>query len=267
MHNRLFLLVLLSVLLLIQAALRSAAQATPFSGGETLGGVSFWELRGALPLGVFAAGLLLVTTAAMAQCLQATLSLAHTRSRLHFHAGLIASASLWCGAPLMAMCYASLPCIFTWIPACDPQGWQTPQHLEWVLNGCIITLVLCRVSTLNRRAFSSWLILPLGLLCLLALGQMSFNQALILLPAAVMCTAGLLMLLGRGRKWACIPLLTAAGMNASLFYSTAPAISTIPPCWLVYTLSMVLIATPFGLKIASLRQQQKKLQKRSHEPE
>ncbi len=253
MLNRLFLLALLVMLLLMQAVLRSAAQATPFSGGETLGGISFWELRGALPLGVFAAGFLLVTTAAMAQCLQTALSLAHTRSRIHAHAGQIASACLWCGAPLMAMCYAALPCIFTWLHAFDPQGWQTLQHLEWVLNGSIIALVFCRVATLSQRAFFTCLTLPLGLLCLLALGQMCFNQALILLPAAAMCTAGLLMLTGRGRKWASIPLLTAAGMNAALFYTTAPAISTIAPCWLVYTLSLVLIATPLGLKIASLR--------------
>ena len=254
MRNRLFLLVLVAVLLLMQAVLRSAAQATPFSGGATLGGISFWELRGALPLGVFAAGLLLVTTAAMAQCLQAALSLGRSRSRIQAYAGQIASASLWCGAPLMAMCYAALPHVFSWLHAYDPQGWQTLQHLEWVLNGSIIALVFCRVASLSQRAFFSCLTLPLGLLCLLSLGQMGFNQALILIPAAAMCPAGLLMLPGRGRKWACIHLLTAAGMNAALFYCTAPAISIIPPCWLVYTLSLVLMATPFGLKIASLRQ-------------
>lgn len=253
MRHRLFLLVLVTVLLLMQAVLRSAAQATPFSGGATLGGISFWELRGALPLGVFAAGLLLVTTAAMAQCIQAALHQVHTRSRIQAHAGYIASACLWCGAPLMAMCYAALPHIFPWLQAYNPQGWQTLRHLEWVLNGSIITLVLCRVATLSQRALFSRLTLPLGLLCLLALGQMGFNQALILLPAAAMLTAGLLMLLGRGRKWAFIPLLTAVSMNAVLFHCTAPAISTIAPCWLVYTLSLALIATPFGLKIASLR--------------
>lgn len=253
MCNRLFLLVLVAVLLLMQAVLRSAAQATPFSGGETLGGISFWELRGALPLGVFAAGLLLVTTAAMAQCVQAALLQTQTRSRIRAQAGHIASACLWCGAPLMAMCYTSLPHVFPWLQAYDPQGWQTLRHLEWVLNGSIITLVICRVVTLSQRVFISLLTLPLGLLCLLALGQMGFNQALILLPAAAMLTAGLLMLQGCGRKWAFIPLLTAVGMNATLFYCTAPPMSTIASCWLVYALSLALIATPFGLKIASLR--------------
>ena len=253
MRNRLFLLALVAILLLMQAVLRSAAQATPFSGGETLGGISFWELRGALPLGVFAAGFLLVTTAAMAQCIQAALDIAHTRARIQANTGLIISACLWCGAPLMAMCYASLPCIFPWLSAYDPSGWQTLRHLEWVLNGSIVILVLCRIATMLHRPRLSCLTLPLGLLCLLAMGQICFNLALILLPTAAMLTAGLLMLLGRGRKWAAIPIFTALGMNAALFYFTAPPVSLIPPCWLVYTASLALIAAPFGLKIVSLR--------------
>ena len=74
MRNRLFLLALLAALILIQAVLRSAAMSTPFHGGSTLGGYTFWELRGVLPLGVFAAGSLLFLSAAAAQCAQAVCS-------------------------------------------------------------------------------------------------------------------------------------------------------------------------------------------------
>lgn len=253
MRNRLFLLALVAVLLLLQAGMRSAAQATPFHGGSTIGGISFWELRGALPLGIFAAGILLVSIAGTAQCLQAALQWSKGRRQLEIRAGRISSAALWCGAPLMAMCPSTLlPCIFPWLYAYDPDGWQTLSSLQWVLHGSIILLIICRGISMMQRPAVAVMTLSLSLFCLLAIGQMGFNHAFLILPTAAMGTAGMLMLLGKGRKWAFIPLLTAIGMNAALFYLTALPDAATPAAAVIYGLSLVLLSLPFGLKLGSL---------------
>ena len=261
MRNRLFLLTLLAALILIQAVLRSAAMSTPFHGGSTLGGYTFWELRGVLPLGVFAAGSLLFLSAAAAQCTQAILQLAQKNKRDFIHKlGSISSAGLWCGAPCLAACYNALPYIFPWLNAYDPQGWQTARHLDWVLHGSIIALILCRVLTLSKPGMAAYLTLPLSLLCLLACGQMWFGIPFILLPIGLMGAGGAAMLLGRGRRWAAIPLLTAGIMNAVLFgYNVAvghPLQTVTYPetaAWVTYTCTLLLLSPALFLKVASLR--------------
>lgn len=261
MRNRLFLLTLLAALILIQAVLRSAAMSTPFHVGSTLCGYTFWELRGVLPLGVFAAGSLLFLSAAAAQCTQAILQLTQkNRSGLIHKLGSISSAGLWCGAPCLAACYNALPHIFPWLNSYDPQGWQTAQHLEWVLHGSIIALVLCRILTLSRPAAAAYLTLPLSLLCLLACGQMWFGIPFILLPIGLMGAGGAAMLLGRGRRWAALPLLTAGIMNAVLFgYNVAiehPFQTVTYPAtalWVTYTGTLLLLSPALFLKVASLR--------------
>ena len=261
MRNRLFLLALLAALILIQAVLRSAAMSTPFHGGSTLGGYTFWELRGVLPLGVFAAGSLLFLSAAAAQCAQAVLQLAQkNKSSLAHKLGSIASAGLWCGAPCLAACYNALPCIFPWLTDYDPQGWQTAQHLEWVLHGSLIALILCRVLTLSKPGAGAYLTLPVSLLCLLACGQMWFGIPFILLPIGLMGAGGAAMLLGRGRRWAALPLLTAVIMNAVLFgYNVAieHPFQTVAypetPLWVTYAGTLLFLLPALLLKVTSLR--------------
>lgn len=260
MRNRLFLLALLTAVIIIQAVLRSAAVSNPFSGGSTLGGYTFWELRAALPLGVFSAGSLLFLSAAAAQCAQAALQLAtRGRSDLIHKLGCIVSAGIWCGAPCMASCYNTLSFIFPWLN--EPENWQTAQHLEWVLHGSIIALILCRVFTQSKPAASACITLPLSLLCLLACGQLWFGIPFILLPVGLMGAGGAAMLLGRGRHWAIIPLLTAVIMNGALFgYSTAvvfPVIQTAPypasVTWITYICTLLLLAPALFLKASALR--------------
>lgn len=250
MQNRLFLLALVAVLLLMQAVLRSAFMATPFSGGETLGGISFWELRGAIPLGVFAAGLLLLTTAAAALMLLAVARQFYRTHRLTKNLSTLSAASLWCGIPTMAGCLNALPYIFPWLLAYDSSSWKTQQHLEWTLHGCMLLLVIGHIIVQFRptRHATPLFMLPLPLLCLLALGQMGFSQPLILIPTAIMSTAGILMLLGPGRRWAAIPLLTAVAMNGALLWLTANPMATIPAAAVVYILTLILLAGPFYLK-------------------
>lgn len=260
MRNRLFLLALLAAVIIIQAVLRSAAVSTPFHGGSTLGGYTFWELRGVLPLGVFAAGSLLFLSAAAAQCSQAALQLIRKKpSTLGHKLGSIASAGIWCGAPCLASCYNVLPYIFPWLNAYDPQGWQTAQNLEWVLHGSIIALILCRVLTLCKPGLAACFTLPLSLLCLLACGQMWFGQPFILLPIGLMGAAGAAMLLGRGRRWAAIPLLTAVIMNAVVFLFSVsgcfPMSAPVVPeqVWITYICTLLLLAPALFLKATSLR--------------
>lgn len=260
MRNRLFLLALLAALILIQAVLRSAAISTPFHGGSTLGGYTFWELRGVLPLGVFAAGSLLLLSAAAAQCAQAVLQLIRkNQGGLSHKLGSIASAGLWCGAPCLASCYNVLPYIFPWLNGYDPQGWQTAQNLEWVLHGSIIALILCRILTLCKPGVAAYFTLPLSLLCLLACGQMWFGSPFILLPIGLMGAGGAAMLLGRGRRWAALPLLTAVIMNAVLFlfnvsgHFPKPAPVVDEQVWVTYICTLLLLAPALFLKATSLR--------------
>ncbi len=261
MRARLFLLVLLAALILIQAVLRSAAMSTPFHGGSTLGGYTFWELRGALPLGVFAAGSLLFLSASAAQCAQAVLQIVRKNNGGLIHKlGSIAAAGIWCGAPCLAACYNALPYIFPWLNDYNPQVWQTARHLEWGLHGSIIALVLCRVLTLGKPGVAACITLPLSLLCMLVCGQMWFGNPFILLPIGLMGAGGAAMLLGRGRRWAVIPLLTAAIMNAVLFgYNVAiehPFQTVAYPetaTWVTYTCTLLLLAPALYLKISSRR--------------
>ena len=252
MGNRFFLLALVGALILLQAALRTAAQATPFSSAETLGGITFWELRGALPLGIFALGMLLMSTAAMCLCLQSALCISGSQNRLRKQARAIASASLWCGIPLVAMCMASLHYVFPWLSAYAPDGWQTLQHLEWVIHGSLVTLLLCHALPLCDKRTFAYISLPLSLCCLIAQGQMCFRSPLILIPIAIMSAAGMLMIPGRGRKWAFIPLMTAIGMNAALFQLTSPQESATPAAWAVYLICLLLIMVPFTLKLKDI---------------
>lgn len=260
MRNRLFLLALLAALILIQAVLRSAAISTPFHGGSTLGGYTFWELRGVLPLGVFAAGSLLFLSAAAAQCTQAILQLVQkNRSGLIHKLGSIASAGLWCGAPCLAACYNALPYIFPWLNDYDPQVWQTAQHMEWVLHGSLIALILCRVLTLSKPGVAACITLPLSLLGLLVCGQMWFGIPFILLPIGLMGAGGAAMILGRGRRWAAIPLLTAVITNGFIFtifgdYQSPPVspIALDTAVWITYTCTLLLLAPALFLKVTSL---------------
>lgn len=244
MRHRLFLLSLVAVLLLVQILLRTAAMATPFSQETTWGGLSFWELRGALPLGVFAAAWLMLTTAALSQCAQSALLLAGRFPPLAARLGNLVSAGLWCGIPLLACCLNALPHIFPRIPT----GWQAGFPLEWMIHGCIILLLLCRGLTLSRLAGASCFTLPAALLCLLLAGMLGFGHTLILLPAAAMTSAGLLMLRGRGRRWVFLPLLTGIVMNAVLFQLTASPVATLVAAWVVYTMALGIIATLLYLK-------------------
>lgn len=253
MRNRLFLLALVAVLLLVQSALRAAAQATPFSGGSTWGGISFWEIRGALPMGVFAAAILLVCTAGMAQLTLAALRMTGRSGRLGRNASALTSACLWCGAPLLLACYPSLSFVFSWVQGTSLSAWQTETYLQWAIHGSLILLILCRFINFSNRAWVAWVQLPAALLVLLILGLICFNSAMILFPCAAMSTAGFLMLYGRGKRWAAIPLLTAMAMIFTLVWFSATHYAASFPALIIYLLTTALLAVLLHLKLSALR--------------
>ncbi len=250
MRNRFFLLALLVIILLMQAVLRAAAQATPFSGGSTWGNFSFWELRGALPLGVFAIGTLFICTAAIARLFQASVQLTNSKHPLIRKSSSIATACLWCGVPCMASTLNALPYIFPWMNAHDPGGWQTTDNLHLVLSGCIILLIICHFLQHIQKLILACFIIPASLLCLLSFGKMGFNLPFILIPSAAVAFAGITLAMNRRRAWGCILILTAALLNALLFQLTAPALSTTPASWVMQGALLLVLALPFYLKSA-----------------
>lgn len=261
MRNRLFLLALVAALLLVQAVLRTAAMATPLSSATLWGTYTFWDLHGVLPLGVFMAGALMVTTAAASQCAQAALHIAGHHQQLARALGSIASTGLWCGAPCLACCYNALPHIFAWLTGYhEASPWQTAQYLDWVLHGSFIALILCRVLSTGRKQGYAYITLPLSLLCLLACGLMWFNAAMILLPPGILGAAGGVMLL-QGRRLSALPLLTAFIANSLLFTLAGEADYQSPPVsplaldtavWMTCTCTLLLLAPALYLKATSL---------------
>lgn len=263
MRNRLFLLVLVAVMLLVQAVLRTAAMATPFSSATLWGSYTFWDLRGVLPLGVFIAGSLLMISAATAQCALAALQLTGKRhARLCSILGSISSAGLWCGAPCMASCYNALPHIFAWLSGhYETAPWQTAQYLDWVLHGSFITLIFCHMLSTYQKQSSAYITLPLTLLCLLACGLMWFNAAMILLPVGILGAAGGVMLI-QGHKLSFIPLLAAVIANGFIFTIFGEADYQSPPVspialdtavWITYTCTLLLLCPALFLKVSSMQ--------------
>ena len=271
MRRRLFLMSLVAALMLILAALRAAHMATPFSGGSTLGGISFWDLRGALPLGVFMAGALLLISAAAAQCAQAALHIAGWNQRLALSLGSIASAGLWCGVPCLACCHNSLPHIFAWLSDYyEASPWQTARYLNWVLYGSFFTLILCRALSSSKKQVCACITLPLSLLCLLACGQMWFNAAMVLLLLGILGAAGGVMMM-QSRKSSIIPLATVFIANHILFTFFGDADYQSPPVsplaldqavWITYTCTLLILTPSLYLKATSLYPQVEKNHKK-----
>ena len=151
MRHRLFILLLAGFLILATAALQNTAQATPFAGGRVLGIISLWELRAAIPFGIFTAGLFIAVVGMGAQLLRSGLVLAGRRSGCCGHfTGRLATAALWCGWPFIACCMGALLYI---VPACFIPGASVqPNHAEalrpllhYQLYGSIAAMVLCRL--------------------------------------------------------------------------------------------------------------------------
>lgn len=253
MRNRLFLLSLLAILLLMQAVLRTAAQATPFSGGELWGCISFWELRGAIPLGVFAAGWLLASTTAPLLCLQAALTLRRGLPETGNPASRLISALLWCGVPAVVSCFNGIPYIFDCLTSPDSANWQTRQHLEWALHGGLILLIICHFLALTRRREAAWFILPVSLLAPTALGLIGCGNPLILFPGAIIAATGCILLGSGLRIQAILLLFLAAGINFILLWLHASPVADTPAAVVTYIITLLVLCLPLYLKYTMRR--------------
>lgn len=233
MRRRLFLMALVAALMLILAALRAALMATPFTGGSTWGGYSFWELRHSLPQGVFRASLLLICCAAFSLCMQAALKLAQGKARNLITLRSVASANLWCGIPALACCTLCIPLIF------PPETICTPSESPFEVLGVISSLlILCFLTARFRHSVFAWLCLPVSLLSLLVCGELQ-SQAITILPGTIFLASGMticraklnlalaagLCVLGTGiHAVLTCPELTSGIAYAATLLSLAPAL-------------------------------------------
>lgn len=151
MRHRLFILLLAGALLLAVTTLRNTAQSSPFSGASFMGSIPLWDLRAAIPFGIFCAGLFAALGGMSAQLLRSCLLLAGKTTTCTTHcAGRMATAALWCGWPFVICCMGAL---FYVVPEYYlPEASVQPNHLAalrplltYQLYGSIFLLLLSRI--------------------------------------------------------------------------------------------------------------------------
>ena len=241
MRRRLFLMALVAALMLILAALRAAYMATPFSGGNSLGGVSFWELRHSLPQGVFTAAILLLCGAAFSLCMQAALKLARGKMRNIDTFLRVASACLWCGVPTLASCTLCMHLIF------PPETTCAPSELPFEILGVVsFLLILCLLTARFRHQAFAWLCLPVSLLSLMICGELQ-GQTITILPGSVFLSTGLALCL----TWRHI----SVALCACIVGICSHALLTCPDlaCGTAYAATLLCLALPLGIKLMTER--------------
>ncbi len=151
MRHRIFILLLAGALLLAVTTMRNTAQSSPFSDASFMGSIPLWDLRAAIPFGIFSAGLFAALGGMSAQLLRSCLLLAgKTRTCTTRCTGRLTTAALWCGWPFVVCCMGALFYIAPeyYLPEASVQ----PNHLAalqplltYQLYGSIFLLLLCRI--------------------------------------------------------------------------------------------------------------------------
>ncbi len=226
MRHRIFILLLAGALLLAVTTMRNTAQSSPFSDASFMGSIPLWDLRAAIPFGIFCAGLFAALGGMSAQLLHSCLLLAGKTSTCTTRcAGRMATAALWCGWPFVACCMGALFYIVPqyFIPAESVQ----PNHLtvlrpllNYQLYGSLFVLLLCRILEAlfpGRRRIGGICLLPVAV-CIISTdilwghGQGGLIlTALLLLPLpALFCgnwggkTIGILLLAAAATGFVCV---------------------------------------------------------------
>lgn len=151
MRHRIFILLLAGALLLAVTTMRNTAQSSPFSDTSLMGSLPLWDLRAAIPFGIFCAGLFAALGGMSAQLLHSCLLLAgKTRFCTTRCAGRMASAALWCGWPFVACCMGALfyivPQYFISAESVRPNHLtELRPLLTYQLYGSLFLLLLCRI--------------------------------------------------------------------------------------------------------------------------
>lgn len=265
MRHRLFILLLAGLLILATAALQNTAQATPFAGGRVLGDIPLWELRAAIPFGIFTAGFFVAVAGMGAQLLHSGLILAgRSRGCCGRFTGRMAVAALWCGWPFMACCLGALlyivPAYF--IPGSSVQ----PNHqeellplLHYQLYGSIAAMVLCRLLEgffpSRRWVGGVGMLLTVLVLCSSELLWGS-GHGCFLLIALVSMAATSMMCSGRGIRYAGLLLQGAAAVAFGILLQARDAAGVFPTGradFVCYGISLALLIGLACFKMTELK--------------
>ncbi len=267
MRHRAFILLLAGALILATGLLHNAASATPFSGGALLGDhFPLWELRAAIPFGIFAAGLFVALVGMCAQMVRSVCQLCgHGSAAAATTASRIATAALWCGWPFVLCCMNALLYIVPqfYIPGIEPR----PNHLEvlrpllcYQLYGALAAMLLCRLCCIrwtNARLCGGFcIILPLA--ALLSTDILWGGGHFYILWAALPVVPAVVLLGSRGIVPRCggfILLAVAAAVlgNGMQHRPTGDIFPTGTADFVFYLLSLALILVLMLLKIADIR--------------
>lgn len=266
MRHRVFILLLACVLILAMALLRNVAEATPFNEGKLFDTISLWDMRIAVPFGIFSAGLFIAIVGMGAQLAQCMALAWGKNNSWVTTSGRIALSSLWCGWPFMAACLGSLIYV---VPDYFPELFaptETHSGIEAVrellpqqLYISIILLVLCRFL-IALRPGRRWvgiagicLVIPviISTTILWARG----NAITILLPliAAILATMGI-CLNGAKRYICAIGFLATATGFISLFHThkIIPLFPSPTADYIIYSLFLLIIMVLQGFKMVDL---------------
>ncbi len=115
MKSRVFLVALIMLLLLVNAAFSQVANATIFSGGELFGLIPYWEMKESLPCGIFAAAALVAALGIGAQFWGGLLPACGAGDWVPARRfGQFATSGVWCAWPLLGACLAVAGFLFPW---------------------------------------------------------------------------------------------------------------------------------------------------------
>lgn len=188
--KRAFLILLVSVLLLVSAAIQGAAGAFPGGEEKFMGIIPLWDLRVAIPCGTFAAAELIISLGVVAQVLlsvQRVAGIRHPEADYRFRQLLL--SSLWCGWPLLLCCRAGLGYIMRNLGALD--DFTAEEYMDFALAGAV-AMVAC--SVMDNFLRGRWSVIP-GVVALVfgvAAGYVWHgNYVAVLLPGCAMVAAGL----------------------------------------------------------------------------
>lgn len=266
MRHRVFILLLAGALLLAVTTLRQAALATPFSDTSFMGNIPIWDLRAAIPFGIFCAGLFTAVVGISAQLLRSGLLLAgKVQSCTARLSGRIATAALWCGWPFVACCMGSL--LYIEPEYFIPEASVQPNHLSilhpllnYQLYGSLILMVLCRLTEnlLLGRRWVGAIGLPLALLTLLSteLFWGGDKYGILLIAAALMLVPALFCLNNLCRLIAGLLLLASAAAFGVIFQArnSCGIFPTGTADFICYAVVLAVLAGLVFFKITELRQ-------------
>ncbi len=267
MNRRFFLVALVLLLLLVNAALAQVINATIFSGGEFLGFIPFWEMKESLPAALFAAASFAVAAGLGAQFWRGLLPSCGAGAWVpEARLSQLAAAGLWCGWPLLAACMVAAHFVFPWANAGESiaDTLFSRENLFILLYAGVALAVLaqCLHAWRGRRTGLACALLTAAVA--LACGQLWWQgHALDFLALALVAPLALILLLPHGEEqrrplaWllmAALALATYACGSQYLMTAYLPggdaAFPTAQGGWAILSAACALAAPALALALA-----------------